>query len=203
MLEVKPDDRLKAWWTSAEPLVIVKREQSEFVSRTAKKSELTGSPSELALDDGKGVGKRSIAGSGHAVRFETAGDSPFLTRIRIHGSRYGTPQPPKVQFQVWLCDADFNAIKDFKFPYSTFKRGDPEWVNLDIPPSSVPSTFIVCVGFNPAASKGVYVFHDAEASGGSLTGMPGRDATEFDKGDWLIRVGVDQLKSADALRDSK
>ncbi len=159
---------------------------------TAKENKPADQSRELAHDDGQSAGKRSIAGSGHAVRFEAPGDSWYLTEVRIYGSRYGYPAPPKENFHVWLCDKDFKVISDNPFPYSKFPYGDPSWVTLKIKPTRVPAEFIVCVGFNPEATKGVYVHYDAEGSGNSLVGLPGRDGKDFEKGDWLIRAKLDK-----------
>ena len=58
---------------------------------------------------------------------------------------------------------------------------------------------VLFVGFDPTATKGVFVYHDAAGGGRSLTGLPGGDSRPFTQGDWLIRADVDQLKAADAL----
>jgi hypothetical protein len=75
-----------------------------------------GSISELSRDDGKSAGKRSIAGSGHAVRFDAATADSYLKAVRIYGSRYGTTAAPKEDFYVWLCDENFEVLADFTFP---------------------------------------------------------------------------------------
>ncbi len=160
--------------------------------RLAKRTELSGRPIEHAHDDGAVAGRNSIAGSGHGVRFKVSGDSWNLRSVRIHGSRYGYPRPPIEDFHVWLCDKDFKIIADFPFPYSKFVRGKSEWVTLKVPPTEVPQDFIICVGFDPTRTKGVYVSRDKEGSGNSLTGLPGRGARAFNRGDWLIRARVDQ-----------
>jgi hypothetical protein len=151
---------------------------------------------ELSHDDGKQVGKRSIAGGGHAVRFEAPGDDWSLTAVRLYGSRYGYPQAPDENFKVYLCDEKFQKIAEFPFPYSTFKRGDPKWVTMDVIRTKVPSKFLVCVGFNPTATKGVYVGHDAEGSGSSLVGLPGDEARSFPKGDGMIRARAEPPRKA-------
>jgi hypothetical protein len=148
-------------------------------------------PQELSHDDGEPAKKSSLAGSGHAVKFAVKGSNWLLTEVRIFGSRYGYPQPPTEDFHVWLCDKDFKSIADFPFPYSTFKRGQPEWVSFKVKPARVPKEFFVCVGFDPTATKGVYVSADKESSGHSYTGLPGREPKPFTGGDWLIRATVD------------
>jgi RNA polymerase sigma-70 factor (ECF subfamily) len=145
---------------------------------------------ELALDDGQMKGKKSIAGSGHAVRFEAPGEGWILTAVRIHGSRYGYPRPPREDFKVFLCDDRFQPITEFAFPYSKFERGNSKWVTLEVKPTKVPRTFILGVGFNPTQTKGVYLSHDGQGSGRSLVGLPGEESQPFAQGDWLIRAKV-------------
>ena len=190
--------RLAAWWKKAEPVFVLKREKSGFAPKTLAPKDLSGRPKELAQDDGTPAGKSSLAGGGHAVRFDAPGDGWCLTAVAIYGSRYGAAQAPSENFHVWLCDADFKAIADFPFPYATFEGGNPKWVRLPIRPSLVPAKFIVCVGFNPTAAKGVFVSHDGAGSGASLAGVPGEKGRPFDKGDWLIRVQIDRPKAGAA-----
>jgi hypothetical protein len=194
------DERLRRWWAGAGPAFVLKRPASAFAARTAKADELTGTGRELAHDDGTMANKRSIAGGGHGVRFEVAGDGWYLTSVRLHGSRYGTPEAPKEDFTVTLCDENYKRIASFRFPYSSFERGEPRWVTLKVTPTNVPAKFVVCVEFNPTARKGVYVSHDAGGEKRSLSGLPGDRPRPFDAGDWMLRATVDRLKQADALR---
>ena len=203
LLATHSDKRLADWWDRAEPVFIFKRPKSDFAARTAKPKELTGRPTELAHDDGVSTGKRSLAGGGHAVRFKVDGPDWYLTEVKVFGSRYGRPQPSKEDFHLWLCDKDFKAIADFPFPYSTFTRGRAKWVTLAVKPTNVPAEFIICVGFNPTGTKGVFVHHDEQAGGNSLAGLPGGGGRRFSGGDWLIRVSVDLLKIANPLKPSK
>ncbi|MHC4744293.1 MAG: hypothetical protein ACYS8Z_20450 [Planctomycetota bacterium] len=203
LLAVKADPRLEQWWNKAETALVFKRPKSGFAAQTAKSRDLAGQPIDLTYDDGRQSGKSSMAGGGHAVRFKIPGDSWYLTEVRIYGSRYGYPAPPKEDFHIWLCDSDFKTIADFPQPYAKFGRGDPRWVGSTLRPTNVPSEFIVCVGFNPTGTKGVYVGYDESGSGNSISGLPGRAGRAFDKGDWMIRVTLDQLKTADALRAVK
>jgi RNA polymerase sigma-70 factor (ECF subfamily) len=145
----------------------------------------------LALDDGKSAGKLSMAGTGHAVGFKTSGEGCCLTGVRIYGSYYGALQSPADSFHVYVCDADGKQIKDFSFPYRNFPRRVALWVTLKLPePTEVPQKFIVCVGFNPTATKGVYVHHDAKPDGDSRVGLPGSINDAFDRGDWMIRAVI-------------
>ncbi|MGB2819608.1 MAG: hypothetical protein WBF17_01400 [Phycisphaerae bacterium] len=199
LLAVGKDERLGAWWNAAESLFVQARPKSGFAARTAKPGDLAGDPVELAHDDGKPADKKSIAGGGHAVRFDAKGTDWYLTAVRIHGSRYGHPRPPKEDFHVYLCDADFKQIADFPAPYARFARGEPRWVTVEVTPTQVPPKFIVCVGFNPTGTKGVFVSRDAEAEGDCLIGLPTAGGQAFREGDWLIRADLDRPRSADAL----
>jgi RNA polymerase sigma-70 factor (ECF subfamily) len=164
----------------------------ELVAEQTKADRPKDAARELALDDGQMKGRRSIADSGHAVRLEAPaeGEGWMLTAVRIHGSRYGYPQPPRENFKVFLCDDQFRPIAEFAFPYSKFERGNPKWVTLEVKPTKVPKTFILGVGFNPTQTKGVYLSHDGQGSGRSLVGLPGEESQPFIQGDWLIRAKV-------------
>jgi hypothetical protein len=190
---------LAEWWESAQPILVEKAEKSRFAVRVAKKQELQGQAREIALDDNEPAGKKSVAGSAHAVRLEVEGDSWYLTSVKIYGSRYGAAAPPAENFFVWLCDEEFNVISEFPFLYARFKRGQPEWVTLNVEPTNVPPKFVLCIGFDPNATKGVYLSYDRERNGESLTGLPGRKFTPFPAGDWMIRAKVDQLKAINPL----
>ena len=203
--QVSANPKIDGWWKTAAPLLTVARPRSTFVpGRTtapaaaaapaappATKPGDAGKPSELATDDGKSAGKRSIAGTGHAVAFEAPADGSQLVAVKIFGSRYGAQQPPAEDFHVYLCDADGAQIKDFAFPYKTFLRGGDRWVTLKLPaPAEVPKNFVLCVAFNPTQTKGVYVHYDKSVDGDSRTGLPGNLNDAFDKGDWMIRAVV-------------
>jgi hypothetical protein len=198
-LSARPEaERLAAWWYESEPALIQELGKSDFPVETIEASALAGRPVELALDDGQPAGKSSIAGSGHAVRFEANGTNCFLTEVRMFGSRYGLPEPPKENFHVWLCDKGFKPIADFPFPYSSFPyagEGEGKWVTLKVPPTRVPPEFVICVCFNPTATKGIYANYDKEAGGHSFVALPGREDAPFKKGDWLIRACLDQPRT--------
>jgi RNA polymerase sigma factor (sigma-70 family) len=162
----------------------------DLVVLQTKSDRSDGQARELALDDGTMKGKRSIAGGGHAVRFEAPGEGWTLTAVKVHGSRYGYPRPPQEDFKVFLCDEKFQPIAEFAFPYSKFERGEPKWVTLEVKPTQLPKTFILGVDFDPAQTKGVYVSHDKEGSGRSFVGLPKEEPRPFKQGDWLIRAKV-------------
>jgi len=203
LLAAQEDERLANWWNRAELGLIFKRPKSGFAARSVRRSELQGKPMLLAHDDGKSARKKSIAGSGHAVSFEVEGTGWYLSTVQIYGSRYGTRRALNENFRVWLCDEDFKTIASFSFPYAMFQKGTPRWVRLGVKPTHVPKKFIICVGFNPTGTKGIFVHHDAQGTGHSWTGLPGRNLRLFKKGDWMIRVGLDQPRTSDPLRQAE
>lgn len=154
-----------------------------------KASSNKAKPEILENDDGKSTGKKSIAGSGHAVFFETKQKSE-LVAVMLYGSRYGYDRAPKEKFHIWLCDVNQEVIKDFQLPYGTFKKGNPKWVKMRVQKTELPEQFYICAGFNAEQTKGVYVHYDGEASGNSYKGLPGQGFEEFDGGDWMIRAVV-------------
>ena len=193
LLAAGNEPRLADWWKRAEPVLVAKRAKSGFAAKALAVKDLSGKPKTLAHDDGTSAGPMSLAGGGHAVRFETPDGTWYLTAVSVYGSAYGAAAPGET-FHVWLCDEEFKTVADFALPYSAFQRGDPKWVPLSVTPTQAPPKFIVCVGFNPTATKGVFVHRDKEADGNSLVGLPGGKAEPFAKGDWMIRVQIDQAK---------
>jgi hypothetical protein len=188
----KPDGK-----TVGVPLDRLCDEDREFVAKQTG-TKRAGKPGaagvrELSHDNGKAADKSSIAGGGHAVRFKVDDDSMRVTSVSLHGSRYGYPQPPKENFNVWICDAQFKPIATFHFPYGSYAKGDSVWKSFRIRPTPVPREFIVCFGFNPGPTKGVHVSHDDQKGETSLVGIPGEGQPEpFAKGNWLIRCKVEK-----------
>ncbi len=171
-------------------------ENSGFARQEAAAGSKFKPPQELKQDDGASVGKRSMAGSGHAVEFQAPSKNSYLTAVRLFGSRYGSPAPPAENAYVWLCDSDFKLIAAFPVAYANFQRGEAQWVNLGVKPTLVPEKFIIAVGFNPTATKGVYIHYDAAGSGHSFLGLPGGERRPLENGDWLIRAVVQEPEAA-------
>jgi RNA polymerase sigma-70 factor (ECF subfamily) len=166
-------------------------------SRTKAKAAAGAETKELSRDDGKMAGRKSIAGGGHLVKFESPGEGWKLTSVKLHGSRYGYPQPPDEDIVIYLCDESFKPVAEYKFPYAKFERGDAKWVTLPTQPTELPPVFWIGVNFNPEATKGVYMSHDAAGSGTSSVGVPGgrRPPRPFEQGDWLIRAVVEPAEA--------
>ncbi len=153
-------------------------------------SRVRGKMVKLSVDDGSSDGKKSIAGSGHAVMLDAPGEGCILKSVSIYGSRYGYPKPLQEDFHIWLCDEEFNVIEDFAFSYSRFTREKAKWVTFRVKSIEVPSTFVICAGFNSEQTKGVFVHYDNSSSGNSYTGLPGEEMAVFNDGEWMIRAVV-------------
>jgi RNA polymerase sigma-70 factor (ECF subfamily) len=144
----------------------------------------------LRYDDGTSEGKRSIAGSGHAILFQTPAGEWLLDGVDVFGSRYGTVRAPDEDFTVYVSDAEFEPIREFSRPYSLFARGEEEWVHIDLDPLSVPSRFYICLCFNPTATKGVYLaYDDSVRRSHSRSALPySHVAPVGEEVDWMIRA---------------
>lgn len=148
----------------------------------------------LKYDDGSQEDKRSMTGSGHAVRFECPdGKKWYVTGIRVHSSRYGTAQAPNEDFQIVIASDDLSRRAKINKPYSLFEPGKEKWVRVNFDPVEVQGVFHVAVFFNPTRSKGVYVGIDSDAkpthSSILLADDPGSKQSDLE-GEWMIRAYV-------------
>lgn len=143
----------------------------------------------LRYDDGTSDGKRSTAGSGHAVVFKAPAGSWAVDGIQMYGGRYGTPEPPKDTFMIFVCDANFEPIQMIERPYSDLGGYDEGWRKISFSPVKVPEGFYVCVYFNPTANKGFYMNYDTSvAKSHSKTALPWTFVYDLEeKRDWMIR----------------
>lgn len=147
----------------------------------------------LKYDDGSSESMRSTAGAGHAVVFKAPTGAWTLDYVQIYASRYGEPEPPKEDFHIFICDKDFDVLKDVARPYGTFENSDgPKWYKISFEPVPVSGGFYVCFFFNPTATKGVYVYYDKDVKiSHSRTALPWSfvyDIADKDKYDWMIRA---------------
>ncbi|MHC5076967.1 MAG: right-handed parallel beta-helix repeat-containing protein, partial [Planctomycetota bacterium] len=205
-LKQNPDSNLWQKNMTAEGVIVIderasskagSRSESDVVIQAADMGASAVQKVELSYDDGRSDGQRSIAGSGHGVIFDAPGDGYVLKTVRIFGSRYGHDTPPDEDFHIYVCDENLDVIEDLRFPYSRFTKGDPKWVTLRIDPVEVPSTFVICAGFNPERTKGVYVHFDTSSSGNSLTGLPGGEIQPFNEGEWMIRTTLEKAAQSE------
>lgn len=145
----------------------------------------------LSYGNGQMVGKQSMGGTGESVRFERPdGSGNKLEYIEICGSRYGMPQPPNEDFDVYVLDEQSSVIRTLKFPYGTFERGPEKWVALRVGGVEVPKVFQVAVDFHAHQTKGVYI--GTSQTGGvshSFVGTPAKGFEPFVANrDWMIRA---------------
>jgi hypothetical protein len=205
--EAAPADKKEAvskWWKSAASLLAEARPSSGFKRVEIAPGKLTGQPVKIINDDGSAEGKKSIAGGGHARLFEAPGSGEWCLRaISIYGARYGAAAPPAMDFDLALCDVEMKPIATWKHPYKLFERGEMKWVRIEVPPTLTPGNFYVCAVFRPTASSGVFVGYDDSTHGNSQTATPGKNGEEFKAGDWMMRVEVDRVKGADALKEQQ
>jgi len=155
----------------------------------------------LANGSGEAVGKQSIAGSGHAVRFKPSSKRRFLTGISIAGGRYGGGyNADRTLFHVFVCDKRLKPLTRFAFPYSLFGVGEPSWVDIDVPATKVGRDFYLVVCFDPTATRGVYVGQWKEKRSASLTGFPGKRGKKLARGlGWMIKARFSKSKGKHPL----
>lgn len=183
-------------------------EDQQVVQNLASRSDSAHSSTqegaqELKYDDGQAAGKQSFAGRGHAVRFETPEGKWVLSAVKLHGSRYGFPKPPQEDFLIWVCNEQGDKLAELKIPYKTFKREAEKWVTMNVTPTPVPQKFLLCFDFNAESTKGIYVSYDANPSGNSLVGVPGKEFNPWQKGDWMIRAVINPAKDKPAKKDAE
>ncbi|NQT86038.1 FecR domain-containing protein [bacterium] len=144
----------------------------------------------LSHVDDSAEGKKSLAGSGHAVEFQAPEKARWVEAVQIFGARYGMPQPPKEDFHVYVLDAEKKVLADVPFSYATVERGDMRWYMLRTPSIEVTERFTIALSFNPGQTRGVYLGTDSNVDlSHSLTGTPGRGLREVaEKYDWMVRV---------------
>jgi hypothetical protein len=150
----------------------------------------------LVFADGVPDGKKSLGGSGEMIQLALSPKNAMLAGIEVHGSRYGTADPPKQQFLIYILNSDQSEIMATKMAqYSLFERGEEKWVSINFDkPVQFPENGWVVLDFRATPKKGVYVSFDAEGSGErSRAGLPGIEAQKLDfVGDWMIRPIVSQ-----------
>ena len=174
-------------------------QEKALPEKAPAKEEKAAAPKMTTLShvDDTAEGKRSIAGSGHAVEFECPAGARWVEAVQIFSARYGTPQAPKEDFHVYVLDANRKVLADVPFPYGRIERGTMKWYALETPSIEVPPRFILAVAFNPEQTKGVYVgFDESVKESHSLVGLPDEGFQEVtEKQDWMIRVVASNVPS--------
>jgi len=150
------------------------------------------SVSVLKYGDDKPDGKKSLGGSGELIKMSLPGEENKVAGIRIHGSRYGSPQAPDEDFLIYILNEDLNEVLHTEMaPYKLFRRGEEKWVRVKFKKlREVPKIFWVALDFRAGRTKGVYVSYDTSTGGQySKSGLPGLKAKDVDfDGDWMIQV---------------
>jgi RNA polymerase sigma factor (sigma-70 family) len=133
----------------------------------------------VKYSDGQADGKKSLGGSGEMIEFSMPAGYSKVVGIRIHGSRYGHPQPPEESFLIYFLNHDRTRVLHTQMaPYSLFERGHEQWVDVAFERLLIgldnSRTFWVALDFRAAATKGVYVSFDTSTGGKhSRVGLPG------------------------------
>jgi RNA polymerase sigma factor (sigma-70 family) len=158
-------------------------------SNSKESSAVTNEP----LGDGKPDGKKSLGGSGDMIELGMPVGASKVTGVKIHGSRYGQPQPPRESFLIYFMSKDRKRILHTEMaPYSLFKRGPESWVEVKFenPIAGLPKSFWLVLDFRAAQTKGVYVSYDTTTGGKfSRIGLPGMPSSGVDfGGDWMIQA---------------
>jgi hypothetical protein len=144
----------------------------------------------LYYDDGTAEGKWSFTGTGYAILFRKPQGAWLLERIDVFGARYGTHEPPREDFAIYICDEQFEPLHELNHPYSIFKRGKNQWFRIPVDPIKIPRRFYICLNFNPTSTKGVYVAYDQSvARSHSRLALPYTHVKDVEKKyDWMIRA---------------
>ncbi len=170
------------------PTMFVRSEEPQDGGGEAMKP----SPGRISHNDGTAEGKKSVAGAAEFLSFTLPNDGAKVAAIRVHGSRYGMPQPPKEEFSIYFLNQDLSQTVATKTaPYARFKRGPESWVEITFPePVEVPSDFWVGLDFHAEQKKGIYLSVDKSTDGSrSRVGQPGKTIRPANVGgDWMIEV---------------
>ena len=165
----------------------------EFDEDQKSESKESGALINEPLGDGKPDGKKSLGGSGEMLELGMPAGASKVTGVKIHGSRYGQPQPPRESFLIYFMSKDRKRILHTEMaPYSLFKRGPESWVEVkfDGPVAGLPKSFWLVLDFRAGPTKGVYVSYDTTTGGKfSRIGLPGMASSGVDfGGDWMIQA---------------
>ena len=179
------------------------------IAQATQGKSRTKNPLVLNYGDGKPDGRKSLGGSGEVIRFALPTGTERVRTIKIHGSRYGYPRPPKEDFHIIFLNEDMTEVLHKEAaPYSLFRRGPSKWVTVRLKePRKVTKRFWVVLDFHAERTKGVYVSYDTSTKGEhSRIGLPPEQKARQVSfaGDWMIQALLtkptadDPQSSADA-----
>jgi len=177
---------------AVEPRSSPESDQERAVISRSDRADQPGKKVLVSLGYGKPDGKKSLGGSGEMFKVGMPEGTSKLFSLTIHGSRYGQPRPPEESFLIYFLSVDLKRILHTEMaPYSLFKRGPEEWVEVEFDPPVVglPKAFWVVLDFRASQTKGVFVSYDTSTQGEfSRVGLPGTASSEVKfGGDWMIR----------------
>jgi hypothetical protein len=148
----------------------------------------------LKYHDGTPEGKQSLGGSGEIIEFMLPSKTAKIGGLKIHGARYGTPQPPPDSFLIYVLNEDRSKVVAVEMAkYALFERDEEKWVTVAFEqPVAVPQHCWVALDCRAGPTKGVYVSYDTSTGGKhSLIGLPGTTTSEPKHGgDWMIEALV-------------
>ena len=146
----------------------------------------------LKYGDGTADGKQSFGGSGQLIEFTLPEAKSNVAGLRVHGSRYGSPEAPDEKFLIYFLNANRDRVLATEMaPYALFERGGEKWITIRFAAAvEMPARFWVATDFRANQRKGVYVSYDTSTKGEhSRIGLPGTPAAETKfGGDWMIEV---------------
>lgn len=159
---------------------------------TVKEGAIPSGAIRLGSAADKEGGKLSISGGGHAVSFTRPAAARQLVAIQIFAGRYGTPEPPAEDFQVYVLGKGGEILRDLRFPYAMIERSDLRWYTFTVPAVEVPEKFLIALSFNATQFKGIYVGEETDVKEShSYTGLPGEGFSRVDEPfDWMVRAYV-------------
>ena len=210
LLALFPDKKkaLAEWWGSVSGLFVENIAPSPFKAVSIPADRLTGQPVALFYDDGTCEDKHHSTGSGPAVRFKVPSTGEwYLRSVNVYGARYGSPDSPARSFVINLCDRDMNPIAAWEQQCDNFTIDRMKWTKFEVPPTRVPGDFWIYLRFRSTPAGGVDFGLDKNAKDRSacmalLGPIRHSDPIEnpgeiIEKGEWMIRVGLDCPKEAD------
>lgn len=150
----------------------------------------------LKYHDGKADGRKSLGGSGQVIAFDAPDDGWAVRAVRIHGSRYGLPKAPDIDFYIFLTDAGCqNILHTETAAYEKLDRGEAAWVEIKLKkPIAVPKAFRAILDFKAQQTMGVYVSYDTSTGGAhSNVGLPGKTPAPVEfGGDWMVEAVIEK-----------
>ena len=151
-----------------------------------------GKEAELGYVDDSCESKRSLADSGHALAFQRPAAMRSIAAVKLFCARYGSVDPPKENFHIYLLDQEQKVLEHIPVPYRNVEWGDMCWQTFAFPAVEVPENFFVALWFNAERTTGVYVGMDTDVKQThSYVGLPDKGYQKVDQCyDWMVRAIV-------------